>query len=93
MATKRNKIKGKARRGSNPYKVDVAGSTPAAPTTLRVPKHIQVIEIPTGSAFSFRVTWDSFEAKTIRVIRQTTPKAFDFGLKSRRSGNRSARSA
>ena len=90
---KPSKNKAGSRRGSNPYKVDVAGSTPAAPTTLRIPKHIQVIEIPPGRELITRVAWDGFEAKLIHVIRQTDPKRFDFGLKSRRSGNRSARSA
>lgn len=90
---KRNKNKVEKRLRRNPYKVDVAGSTPAAPTTLIIPKHIQVIEIPPGRELVARVTWNGFEAKLTHVLRRTDPKAFDLSLKSRRSGNRSARSA
>jgi len=93
MMKKRNNNNGKRARKRNPYKVDVAGSTPAAPTTLRIPKHIQVLEIPEGRELVTRVQWDGFEAKLTHVIRRSDSKRFDFGLKSRRSGSRSARSA
>jgi hypothetical protein len=73
----------------HPYKVDVAGSTPAAPTTLTIPKNVEVIEIPREWILEERIEFIDFVPTLVRVLRKFSAKRFENDL----NGKRRTRSA
>lgn len=91
----KNPSKNKAGGGNTrrPPKAKVARSNRAGCTTLPLPKLGQVIEIPEGYEVLERLTCRDFVHKRTLFIRQIDANLFENDLKSRRSGNRSARSA
>lgn len=95
-ARKTLKISGRKKVGvgdaTDPYKVDVAGSTPALPTTLKVSKHNQRIEIPKGWELHQSVSFENLEPKLHVFLRRSDPNLFENHLKSQGAVKR-ARSA
>jgi hypothetical protein len=74
-----------ARTGPNPYKVDVAGSTPALPTTLKVSKNNQRIEIPKGWELHQTFAFENLEPVLHVFLRRTDSNLFENHLKSKRA--------
>jgi hypothetical protein len=69
---------------ASPYKVDVAGSTPAAPTIPTDEKSAQVVEVPQGYESVPALEWEGDRPRFTRVFKKITPNECDSGVTGRK---------
>lgn len=93
MKRKTKKIKARKTTKRCPPKAKVVRSNRAGCTTLPLPGRGQVVEIPQGYEVVQGITCDDFTHRPTLHLRKSDADSFDIHLKSRRGGNRQARSA
>lgn len=84
MRKKLNKIKENAASKRQNGIVGVIGSIPFASTTLKIPKHIQLIELPMDWQVIPAIRWENNIPRIYQVLRKTTPKRCENDVNGKR---------